>query len=282
MSLRYKGGIKSATGAVPTAGAYTWGNTTVGKWNMQEATQLIATGYWQTPPTVSGAPTIGTATAGNASATVAYTAPANTGGSAITTYTATSSPGSFTGTGASPITVSGLTNGTAYTFTVTATNVIGVSAASSASNSVSPFLPATSTVEYLVVAGGGGGGNAAVNSYYAGGGGAGGFRTATGFAVASGTPLTVTVGAGGAATAAGSNSVFSSITSAGGGSGGTGGAGGTGGSGGGGTSGGAGTSGQGNAGGGSSATYYLGGGGGAGAAGYNGNGGGANDGYDNY
>jgi hypothetical protein len=47
----------------------------------------------------------------------------------------------------------------------------------------------TPTVEYLVVAGGGGGGR-----YYSGGGGAGGFRTASGFAVASGTPIAVTVG----------------------------------------------------------------------------------------
>ena len=51
----------------------------------------------------------------------------------------------------------------------------------------------TPTVEYLVVAGGGGGGQ-----NKSGGGGAGGYRTASGFAVASGTPLTVTVGAGGA------------------------------------------------------------------------------------
>ena len=68
-----------------------------------------------------GAPTIGTATVASAtSVSVAFTAPSSDGGSAITGYTATSSPGAITGTGASsPITVSGLTTGTAYTFTVT-------------------------------------------------------------------------------------------------------------------------------------------------------------------
>lgn len=93
-----------------------------------------------TATTVPQAPTIGTATAGNASATVTYTANA-TGGKTVTTYTATSSPGSLTGTGSSPITVSGLTNGTAYTFTVTATNANGTSSASAASNSVTPAVP---------------------------------------------------------------------------------------------------------------------------------------------
>jgi len=93
-----------------------------------------------TATTVPQAPTIGTATGGDASATVAYTAGA-TGGAAVSAYTATSSPGSLTGTGASPITVSGLTNGTAYTFTVTATNANGTSIASAASNSVTPVSP---------------------------------------------------------------------------------------------------------------------------------------------
>lgn len=85
---------------------------------------------------VPDAPTIGTATGGSGAATVTYTAAA-TGGTA-TTFTATSSPGSLTGTGASPITISGLTNGTSYTFTVTASNSTGTSPASSASNSVTP------------------------------------------------------------------------------------------------------------------------------------------------
>jgi len=88
---------------------------------------------------VPGAPTIGTATAGNAQASVTFTAPANNGGALITGYTVTSNPGGLTGTGASsPITVTGLTNGTAYTFTVTATNSAGTGSASAASNSVTP------------------------------------------------------------------------------------------------------------------------------------------------
>lgn len=94
-----------------------------------------------TATSVPGAPTIGTATAtGPTTATIAYTAPASNGGSAITSYTATSNPGSITGTisqaGSGTITVSGLTGATSYTFTVTATNAIGTSAASAASNSI--------------------------------------------------------------------------------------------------------------------------------------------------
>lgn len=96
-----------------------------------------------TATTVPQAPTIGTATDGGTGTTVSVAFTANaTGGSAITGFTATSSPGSITGTGtSSPITVSGLTTGTAYTFTVTATNANGTSAASAASNSVTPQAP---------------------------------------------------------------------------------------------------------------------------------------------
>jgi hypothetical protein len=89
-------------------------------------------------PVAPSAPTGPTATAGNGTASVAFT-PGSTGGSAITSYTVTSTPGSFTGSGAaSPIIVSSLTDGTAYTFTVHATNEIGTSSESSASNSVTP------------------------------------------------------------------------------------------------------------------------------------------------
>lgn len=93
-----------------------------------------------TPAAVPGAPTALVASPGVAQATVSFTAPATNGGSPITGYTATSSPGGFTGSGASsPVIVNGLTNGTAYTFTVHATNAVGNSVESGASSSVTPI-----------------------------------------------------------------------------------------------------------------------------------------------
>ncbi|MBB1271121.1 fibronectin type III domain-containing protein, partial [Shewanella sp. SR44-3] len=89
--------------------------------------------------TIPDAPLIGTATAGDTQASVSFTAPVSNGGAAITAYTVTANPSGFTATGSSsPLTVTGLTNGTAYSFTVTATNIVGISAASAASNSVIP------------------------------------------------------------------------------------------------------------------------------------------------
>lgn len=89
-------------------------------------------------------PTIGTATDGGTGTTVsvAFT-PSSYIGKGTITYTATSNPGSITGTGSgSPITVSSLTAGTAYTFTVKGDTNYGVASdTSSASNSVTPAVP---------------------------------------------------------------------------------------------------------------------------------------------
>jgi len=183
---------------------------------------FIRPGY--DPLKVPDAPTIGTATsASGTSASVTFTAPSNVGGGAITGYIATarrtSDGTTIGGTGSSsPVTITGLTADVAYTITVAAVNSFGPSASSAASNSVTPVDGIL--VEYLVVAGGGGGG-----TNHGGGGGAGGYRTATGLLVPFGTSTTVTVGAGGTASASspyginGGNSVFGSITSDGGGNG---------------------------------------------------------------
>ena len=108
--------------------------------SMRYQAGIVLPGY--NPLKVPDAPTIGTATGGNTSASVTFTAPADVGGGAITGYSVVSTPGGVIGTGASsPITVSGLTNGTAYTFKVFATNAYGPSPLSAASNSVTPDIP---------------------------------------------------------------------------------------------------------------------------------------------
>ena len=81
--------------------------------------------------TVPDAPTIGTATPAGGQASISFTPPANNGGSTITGYTVTCNPGPVAASGgASPIVVTGLTNGNAYTCSVIATNAVGNSAAS--------------------------------------------------------------------------------------------------------------------------------------------------------
>lgn len=96
-----------------------------------------------TPRSVATAPSAPlnvVATAGDTRATVRWSAPSNNGGAVISLYTVTSSPGGFTCTASSVLAcvVNGLTNGVAYTFTVTATNSIGTSPASDVSNEVTP------------------------------------------------------------------------------------------------------------------------------------------------
>jgi hypothetical protein len=93
-----------------------------------------------TPTGTPGAPGKPTVTFGDGSASVSWTA-ADTGGSALTGYTVTASPGgaasSVDGSTLST-TINGLTNGTAYTFTAVASNAFGAGPASAASDAVTP------------------------------------------------------------------------------------------------------------------------------------------------
>ena len=82
-----------------------------------------------TPATKPGAPRNVVATFGNGSATISWTAPTSSGGAPVSSYTASDGSDSCV-TSATSCTVVGLTNGATYTFTVTATNVAGVSSPS--------------------------------------------------------------------------------------------------------------------------------------------------------
>jgi hypothetical protein len=128
MSIKqFPGGIITQNPTAPTTAA------AKGIWTLDQASNYVKQGIW---PRTPGTPTIGTATAvTSTTATVAFTVPTDLGAGAIT-YTATSSPSGITGTGSSPITVSGLSGGTSYTFTVTAATPGGTSPASAASNSI--------------------------------------------------------------------------------------------------------------------------------------------------
>ncbi len=105
--------------------------------NSPPATAQVLT---QGPP---GAPSSVTAVAGNRSATVSWTAPASNGNTPIQSYSVIASPGDATvsglPTGSTHAFVSGLDAGTSYVFTVVATNTVGDSPASSASNPVTVF-----------------------------------------------------------------------------------------------------------------------------------------------
>lgn len=119
-----------------------------GVWSLSTQFQAIGDQNWIMAP---AAPTSVSATAGNEQATVSFTAPTFTGIPAgITGYRATSSPGGITATGSSsPITVTGLTNDTAYTFTVQAQNSIDYGPEGGPSGSVTPSL-----LERIVFGGG--------------------------------------------------------------------------------------------------------------------------------
>ena len=97
------------------------GNLFYADWYNHTVGELTGLGF------LPSAPTNVTATAGNAQATVSWSAPSFTGGT-ITGYTVTLNPGGKTcTTTTTSCTITGLTNGTAYTVEVTATNSVGTS-----------------------------------------------------------------------------------------------------------------------------------------------------------
>jgi hypothetical protein len=111
-----------------------------------------------TPKTLPGAPGISATSSTPGTATITVTAPASNGGSAITGYTITSAPGGFTCTvapSASPLAcdITSLVNGTSYTFTAVATNIVGDSLASIVSSPLIPQGPASAPTAISATAG---------------------------------------------------------------------------------------------------------------------------------
>jgi dienelactone hydrolase len=102
-----------------------------------------------TTPLSPSAPTIGTATAGNASISVAFT-PGALGSGTLINYTADCGGVTHTG-GSSPITVPGLTNGTSYTCRMKTTTTVGNSAWSAPSNAVTPGTPGRFPLEAILM-----------------------------------------------------------------------------------------------------------------------------------
>ena len=120
-----------------------------GPWS---APQGFVTSSPPIPPPVypPGAPTELTAVAGDASADVSWVAPSDSGSYPMSNYQVTSAPGGrscLVSVPALTCEVSGLTNGTAYTFTVRALNGAGWGASSGPSNAVTPRATPVKTIQ---------------------------------------------------------------------------------------------------------------------------------------
>ena len=146
MCMTPDGGTTScAVTGLSNGTAYTFTVVANGTYGNDSAASAPSASKTPGPP---GAPTNVTTTPGNASIRVDWTAPVNAG-AGITRYNVTASPGGgtclATGAATTHCTVNGLTSGTNYTFTVTATGLGGTSPASAASTPAAPGPPGTPT-----------------------------------------------------------------------------------------------------------------------------------------
>jgi hypothetical protein len=211
--------VVSSTQITFTAPAKTAGNYSFNLVNTDGATATFISGMqysgvptWSTSAgslgSVFASSSVNFTVAATSDSTVSYSV---TSGSLPSGVSLNSSTGAITGTAPA------VGSSTTYNFTIRATDSENQDTDRNFSMAVNPIV--SISIDYLVIAGGGAGGAA-----FGGGGGAGGYLTATGYSVNTGSPITVTVGAGGTPPgdaytpgSNGTNSVFGSITAYGGG-----------------------------------------------------------------
>ena len=222
---RYRGGFITKTETAPTA------TSASGVWSAADALRNKEGNTW---PTVPDAPTLGTVSlSGGNGASIPFTTN-DLHGASFTSATVTSNCGSFTATGSSsPLTVTGLTACSSYTFTGKTTSNVGTSGSSSASNSITATVPTSQqlfnsagtyswtaptgvTKVSVVAVGGGSNGGTGGSASSGGGGGGGGLAYVNDITVTPGSSYAVVVGnrgtGGSCSCMSGENSTFNGST----------------------------------------------------------------------